>query len=266
MSLSGKRIAVTGSASGIGEATVALLKEHGASVIGFDRTERTNNVDEFHLVELTDFQKGNLSIEAAVGSVSDPIHGLCNIAGLPPRGEDAGLVLKVNFLALRKFTETIVPKLSNNASIVNVASLAGFGWWENIEIVRRGLRLEDDADLESFCEEYGIGFPRSYFFSKECVIAWTKQNCQKWKNLGIRINSISPGPVITPIFDDFVSAFGEKANSDINRVGRPGTPDEIAPIVSFLLSDDSSWINGTNIAADGGMEGIIFDDIYQFGE
>ena len=129
--LQGKRIVVTGSASGIGEATTTLLKERGATVIGFDRTERTDNVDEFYPVELTDFTAGNASIEAAVSGLSGPIHGLCNIAGLPPRGNDAALVLKVNFLSLRKFTETLAPMLENNGSIVNMASLAGFGWWEN---------------------------------------------------------------------------------------------------------------------------------------
>ena len=55
MTLENKRIAVTGSASGIGDATATLLKERGATVIGFDRTEKTDNVDEFHAVELTDF-------------------------------------------------------------------------------------------------------------------------------------------------------------------------------------------------------------------
>ena len=51
MALDGKRIVVTGSASGIGAAVSALLRRRGATVVGFDRTERTDNVDEFHRVE-----------------------------------------------------------------------------------------------------------------------------------------------------------------------------------------------------------------------
>ncbi len=261
MSLENKRIAVTGSASGIGEATVALLRKKGATVIGFDRTERTDNVDEFHRVELTDFS----SIDAAVAAVSGPVHGLCNIAGLPPRGDDAALVLKVNFIGLRRFTETFVPVLKDNASIVNVASLAGFEWKKNIDVVKAGLALDDEADLEAFCAENDIGYPRSYFYTKECLIAWTKQNCRKWADRGIRINSVSPGPVDSPIIDDFIKAFGEKAESDIARVDRPGKPEEIAPVVAFLMDDESSWVNATNIAVDGGLEGLFFNDMFNLG-
>ncbi|MFC1534752.1 coniferyl-alcohol dehydrogenase [Thermodesulfobacteriota bacterium] len=261
MALDNKRIAVTGSASGIGEATVALIKKKGATVIGFDRTERTDNVDEFRQIELTD----SSSFSAAIEGLSGPIHGLCNIAGLPPRGDDAALVLRVNFIALRRFTETIVPKLSDGASIVNMASLAGFGWQQNIELVKAGLALDDDADLEAFCKENDIGYPNSYFFSKECVITWTKQNNRRWADRGIRLNSVSPGPIDSPILQDFITAFGEKAKSDIERVGRPGLPDEVAPVVAFLLDDASGWVSGTNIAVDYGMEGIIFGDIFQLG-
>jgi NAD(P)-dependent dehydrogenase (short-subunit alcohol dehydrogenase family) len=264
MALKGKRIIVTGSASGIGEATCALLRERGATVVGFDRTERTDNVDEYHRIELTDFGAGNASIKAAVEAFEGSADGLCNIAGLPPRGEDAALVLTVNFFALRRFTEMIVPKLADGASIVNMASLAGFGWQPNIGVVKKCLSLDDDADREAFCTEHDVGFPRSYFFSKECLITWTKANAMRWHDRGIRLNSVSPGPVDSPIIDDFVAAFGEKAKTDIERVGRPGHPEEIAPAVAFLLDDESGWINGTNIAVDGGMEAIIFDDIHQF--
>ncbi|MBW1999766.1 MAG: coniferyl-alcohol dehydrogenase [Deltaproteobacteria bacterium] len=260
MSLSNKRVVVTGSASGIGEATVALLREKGATVIGLDRKERTDNVDEFHRVELTDFS----SIDNAINEVSGPIHGLCNIAGIPPRPNNAPLVLMVNFVALRRLTTTIVPKLSDGASIANVASIAGFGWQQNTERVKKGLALSDDADLETFCKENDIGYPNSYPFSKECVIAWTKQSNRRWADRGIRSNSVSPGPVETPILEEFVTAFGEKARKDIERVGRAGRPEDIAPVIAFLLDDESRWIRGTNIAVDGGIEGIFFENMLHF--
>jgi len=263
MSLNNKRIVVTGSASGIGEATAALLKKRGAIVIGFDRTERTDNVDEFHRVEMSDFSSEDASIDAAIGKVSGPIHGLCNIAGLPPRGDDAALVLRVNFIALRRFTVTMIPKLNDGASVVNMSALGGFGWQQNIQMVKAALALEDDADLDAFCAENGIGYPSSYFHSKEFVTAWTKQNCLRWADRGIRLNSVSPGAIDTPILGDFITAFGEKVRSDVARIGRPGRSEEVAFVVAFLVDDESSWVNGANIAVDGGMEGMIFGDMFQ---
>ena len=56
---------------------------------------------------------------------------------------------------------------------------------------------------------------------------------------------------------------GEKVRSDVARIGRPGSSEEVAFVVSFLVDDESSWVNGANIAVDGGMEGMIFDDMFQ---
>ncbi len=61
--------------------------------------------------------------------------------------------------------------------------------------------------------------------------------------------------------DDFLTAFGEKAKQGIESVGRAGRPNDIAPLVAFLLSNESDWISGTNIAAGGGGEAMMYDEI-----
>ena len=122
MSLDNKKIVVTGAASGIGAETAKTLKEQGATVIGIDLNETPGNVDQYIKTDFSD----PASIEAAVEAVPCEIDALCNIAGLPPT-KDRVDVLKVNFLGLRHFTELMIGKLNDNASIVNVASLAGLG-------------------------------------------------------------------------------------------------------------------------------------------
>ncbi len=79
------------------------------------------------------------------------------------------------------------------------------------------------------------------------------QNRWTWRDRNIRMNSLSPGPVDTPILKDFIETLGARAEEDMRTMDRPGTPEDIAPVVNFLLSDNSVWIRGTNIPVDGGM-------------
>ncbi|WP_217284121.1 SDR family oxidoreductase [Brucella pituitosa] len=85
------------------------------------------------------------------------------------------------------------------------------------------------------------------------MIVWTLQNRWTWRDRGIRINAVSPGPVETPILADFVKTLGARVEEDMRVMDRPGRPSDIAPVVAFLLSDGSRWIRGVNIPADGGM-------------
>jgi NAD(P)-dependent dehydrogenase (short-subunit alcohol dehydrogenase family) len=63
--------------------------------------------------------------------------------------------------------------------------------------------------------------------------------------------------VDTPILGDFLETLGERAEEDMRIMDRPGRPTDIAPVVTFLLSDGSVWLRGVNIACDGGMRAHI---------
>ena len=259
MSLENKKIVVTGVASGIGAETATVLKASGATVIGVDRNEPQGNVDQYIQADLSD----PASIEAAVDATPSGIDCLCNIAGLPPTS-DRALVLKVNFLGLRHFTELMIDKLNDNASIVNVASLAGIGWPQAGEQIKAFLALRDFNEVEAFCDEIGVEQEggRSYFFSKETLIVWTMMNRWTWRDRGIRMNCVSPGPVETPILPDFLETLGERAEEDMKVMDRPGRPEDIAPVIAFLCSEGSGWIRGANIPCDGGMNQHILCNMH----
>lgn len=250
--LAGKKIIVTGSASGIGAELSSVLKEQQAYVIGLDKSEYSQNIDEFISVDLT----SQNSIDEAVSKLPDSIDGLCNVAGLPPTAP-IDMVMLVNFIGLKYFTESIDEKLNVNASIVNVASLAGIGWQDSVFNIKQVIASASFDNIAELCEKLEIDDKRSYFFSKECLIAWTILNRWTWRDRGIRMNCVSPGPVETPILGDFVKTLGERAKEDMEVMDRVGTPKDIAPIAAFLCSDLSRWIRGANIPADGGMSAHI---------
>jgi len=203
------------------------------------------------------------SIEAAVEKIPAGIDALCNIAGLPPT-KDRALVLKVNFLGIRHFTELIIDKLNDNASIVNLASLAGVGWPQAGEQIKALIALRDFNAVEVLCEEQDVAQEggRSYFYSKETIIVWTMMNRWTWRDRGIRMNCISPGPVETPILPDFLETLGERAEEDMRVMDRPGRPEDVAPVVAFMCSEGSGWIRGANIPCDGGMNQHILCEIH----
>ena len=248
----GKIIIVTGAASGIGEETARQLKAAGAKVIAVDRDEPRVDVDEFHKVDLTD--------EAAVDALIETLkpvnaNGLANIAGVPPTAPPE-VVVTVNLVALKKLTLGLVQSLADDASIVNLASLAGIGWEGAVDRIRAAEKL-NYSNVPEFCNVHNITPDNSYFFTKQALVAWTHELRWAWRERGIRMNAVSPGPVNTPILKDFLETLGERAEEDMKIMDRPGTPSDIAPVVVFLLGDGSVWLRGTNIAADGGMRAHI---------
>ena len=256
--LKDKRVIVTGSSSGIGWETAKMLSEQGAEVLGVDINKNFDHVEEFYRADLSDPR----AIDALIDVLPDGIDGLVNNAGLPPT-RPAEQLLAINLLTVKRLTHGIVPKMNEGGSIVNVASLAGFGWPEAVEAIRASESL-DFGGIPAFMAQHNITNEggRSYFFTKEALIVWTMQNRWTWRDKGIRINVVSPGPVNTPIIGDFLETLGARAEEDARVMDRPGEATDIAPVIAFMLSDLSQWIRGTNIPIDGGMSSNILCDMH----
>ena len=253
------RIALTGGATGIGAETAALLRSAGHHVTSFDIVKPAKNVDHWIKTDL-----GNAaSIKAAVDATTGPFDALINNAGLPPRPGLAEQVLRVNYVGLKMFLDAMLPKMAKGASIVNTASRAGAMWRDNLEQVKALLAL-NPADLGAFIRDQNIHATRAYHLSKEAVIVMTMAQTQDMIARGMRMNSVSPAAVSTAIFDDFVTAFGEKVAANIKRAGRAGLPQEVAEVIVFLTSPASHWIKGQDIVVDGGMTSMTTSDALGF--
>ncbi len=247
-----KKIIVTGVSSGIGAETARQLKALGAIIIGVDRNEPKEALDSFHKVDLADETAIDIAVEVLR---AERAHGLANIAGVPPTAP-ADLVLKVNLVGLKRLTLGLVSSLADEASIVNLASLAGRGWETEVEKIKAAEGLTH-RDVFSFCAAHGINKDSSYFFTKQALVAWTLENRWTWRSRGIRMNAVSPGPVETPILGDFIETLGDRYQKNMQVMDRPANPGDIAPVVVFLLSGESAWLRGINIAADGGMSAYL---------
>ena len=111
----------------------------------------------------------------------------------------------------------------------------------------------------AWVRDHPMSGPDAYNFSKEAVIVYSQVASMLARPFGVRVNTVNPGAVETPILDDFYDTMD---NAILDRLkaqagGRDGRPEEIAPALCFLLSDDAVWINGTEINVDGGAEVAI---------
>lgn len=241
-----KTIIITGAASGIGAETAKQIKAQGHTIIAFDRNEVTEHFDQFIPIDLSD----DKSIIAAVKEFKGKAHAICNIAGVPPTVPPE-LQIKVNFFGLRLFTELLIDKLLDGASIINLASMAGSRWMDNVKILNDLFKINDFAQALPFIEQHNLVGDVTYNFSKEAVILWSMYNSSTWSDRNITVKSVSPGPIKTPILKDFMDTIAKK--QIVLPEAMKGEPEKIAAIVAFLCEDNAAWINGQNIIADGGL-------------
>jgi NAD(P)-dependent dehydrogenase (short-subunit alcohol dehydrogenase family) len=250
----GKRVVVTGAASGMGAATARIAAELGAEVIGCDLQRVTGPVKEQVEVNLMD----EASIDSAVESIEGPIDVLLNCAGIPGPPFSALETMLVNFVGLRHFTEALLPRIRNGGAIASITSVAGMGYEKNLASVREFLATDGFAAARAWCEA-NPEVANGYLFSKQAIIGYTKQQAAKLCDREIRINCISPAPTDTPMlpaFHDQVS----KAFMDEHfqaPIGRDATSDEMAEPLLFLGSDMARFVSGQNLFVDYGYAGSV---------
>src|SRR6266508_2675823 len=154
----GKRVVVTGCASGMGQEAARELIELGATVVGLDIAEPTVGVKEFHRLDLSD--PG--SIDAVAAAVGGPVDALFNIAGISSGAAPPLKVAEVNILGTRRLTEALLPIMEAGSAIASVSSLAAAGYSANIPTVQEFLSTGDFAAGRTWCEahpdELGNGY------------------------------------------------------------------------------------------------------------
>lgn len=252
MDYTGKRVVITGCSSGIGFAAAQALIEAGAVVTGMSRRKPDLPLAAFHSLDLT----SERSIDEASAVIDGRIDALFNCAGAPPTVPSADLV-KVNFLGPRLLTQHLTQHMGSGSAIVNISSSAGSGWRARVPLLHEFLSISSFADGADWYEANEQLAGHGYLFSKEAVSAWTMFASTSLIVRGIRMNSTSPGAVRTPLLDAAAAAFPPELLAMNERpIGRASEVDEQVMPLLFLNSPEASYINGAELAVDGGHQAL----------
>ncbi len=250
----GRQVVVTGGRSGIGQATVQLLAAAGLNVIALDLTEASST----HWPGVTQVQ-ADVTDEAAVRAAIQPLamddglSYLVNCAGIHQQVSLAEItqaqwqrMLEINLIAPATVSRALLPWLqrSTTPAIVNVASL------ESTAIVA----LVNPEPVPH------------YAASKAALQMLTRTMARDYARLGIRVNSVAPGFVVTPMStaNHRVAGSTSEVSADAGvplpeaaaarvPMGRYASAAEIAGVIAFLLSDGASYMTGSSVLIDGGF-------------
>jgi NAD(P)-dependent dehydrogenase (short-subunit alcohol dehydrogenase family) len=252
----GKRVIVTGAASGMGAATAELLVALGAEVHAIDiRKPEASGLASFTETDLRD----PAQIDEAVRKIGKVLNGLFNCAGLPNTFSNLDVML-VNFCGLRHLTEAVVPNMIEGSAIASIASTAGIGWLTNMDVLGSLLATPDFAAARAWCEADARRIANGYGLSKEAINAYTALRSFTLAPMGIRINCLNPGPTDTPMMPHFEEAVGKDFMAGFPKPlwGRNARPDEQAWPLLFLNSPRASYVTGVQFDADAGFRAGLF--------
>jgi NAD(P)-dependent dehydrogenase (short-subunit alcohol dehydrogenase family) len=248
--LADKVALITGGGSGMGRVAVERFTAQGANVVVAEADERSGADAAAAAVAAggeASFVRADVSSEADARAMVDHaiatygrLDCLYNNAGIMPEADHSVIdtdvetwdrVMAVNLRGVFLGCKYAIPRMveQGSGSIVNIASFAAI----------LGCSVPQDA----------------YTASKGAVLSLSRSLAVQFAPKGVRSNAISPGPVETPMLNDWLlkDEAARQVRLARNPTGRFGKPEEIVDVAIYLASDESRWTNGANFVIDGGV-------------
>ena len=261
--------------TGAGQIGMAIARRVGYGmkiVIGDKRRENaeaiadTMNKAGFTTVPVEMDLSSRASILALIDSAQQygEISMLVNAAGVSPSQASIETILKVDLYGTAVLLEEVGKVISKGGVGVIVSSQSGH------RMPALGIELDEQLatapteellTLEALQPQNIRDTLHAYQMAKRCNVKRVMAEAVKWGNRGARINSISPGIIVTPLaLDEFNGPRGDFYRNMFAKcpAGRPGTADEVANVAELLMSDRGAFITGADFLIDGGATGSYF--------
>jgi 3-oxoacyl-[acyl-carrier protein] reductase len=248
MKLEGKVAVVTGGARDIGRSISVKLAKEGAKVVVNYFSSEAGAKETLNIIK--SFGGEAIAVKADVSNLKEIQHLKAktveafgekvdvlvnNAGGLMARKtlqefdeSFYDLVMNVNFKSIVFVTQVFEPLMTKKASIVNISSQAA--------------------------RDGGGGGSALYASSKGATTTFTRSMSKELGPKGIRVNAVCPGLIGTKFHDDFTKDEVRENVANSTPLRREGSPDEVADLVAYLASDEASFLTGTNVDINGGLE------------
>lgn len=241
--LTGRVALVTGAAGGIGGATAKRLAAEGAAVLLTDVADAQSIVDVivsgggravFRRQDVTSESDWADAVEASIDEYGR-LDILVNNAGIgdmltleqtPLDNYERVIAITQTSVFLGMKAAAAALHASGHGSVINISSIFG--------------------------SSGGFGSSPAYHAAKGAVRAITKSAALNWATTGVRVNSIHPGFILTPLLDEAMGTPAEQMMIDLTPMGHLGRPEDIAAGVAYLASDDAAFVTGSELYIDGG--------------
>jgi NAD(P)-dependent dehydrogenase (short-subunit alcohol dehydrogenase family) len=243
---------VTGSASGIGEATRALLVERG------DRVIRVDVRDADVVADLSTVGGRAAAVQAACDLAGGRIDGVIACAGHSADTGTAEQMVRVNYFGAVAVLEELQPRLARSAAprAAVIASVA-FLYESDDALTEACLAGDEESAVARAGDDGGV----VYSSTKRAIALWVRRSAPgaDWAGAGIALNAVAPGIVRTPmsrrVLDD-----PERYDEVTRRLQQPlrpvGEPIHIASLLAWLTGAENGMVTGQVVLADGGFEAL----------
>jgi NAD(P)-dependent dehydrogenase (short-subunit alcohol dehydrogenase family) len=251
---------VTGGASGLGAAVTARLRDRGERVVTVDLRDADVNAD------LGAPEARGVAVARALEVADGAIAGLVPCAGLGPQVPDHALIASVNFFGAVAFLDGCLdalaagaPASASGAAVAISSNSTTIDPTVNDALVAAFLDRDEETARRLATELAGNTV---YASSKVAIARDIRRRVDEWGSRGVRINAVAPGPFRSPLLQQGLDdpTFGPLIEALPVPTGAIGSPEEVAAVIDFLLGSDASYVHGSIVFVDGGIDALLRPD------